>query len=112
MVASLFSKGHASTIGLQSTSISPLPIAYRTMLQRIPVKGSGRISGRTASPAAAQASEATTHTRYPILSTNLAQNRSTRSCVKKKQVEIKAIFPREIAPFPFPCRGCHPQLCM
>ena len=30
-------------------------------------------------------------TRYPILSTNFAQNRSTRSCVKKKQVDIRDI---------------------
>lgn len=50
MVASLFSKGQASTIGLQSTSIRPLPIAYMITLHMIPIKGLGRRSGRNASP--------------------------------------------------------------
>ena len=65
----------------------------------IPTKGSGKSSGRNASPTSPKAeliSEVTMHTRYPILSTNLAQNKSTSSWVKKKQVEISAIFPREI----------------
>ena len=83
-------------IGLQSTSISPLPIAYIITLIIIPAKGFGRILGRKASPTrpmAEQASEVTIHILYPILSTNLAQNKSTISWVKKKQVEISAIFP-------------------
>ena len=99
MVASLLSKGHASTMGLQSTSINPLPTAYTTTLHRIPVNGSGRRSGRNArpiNPAAAQTSEATMDTRYPIRSTNFAQKRSTKSWVKKKQVEMRAILPREM----------------
>ena len=82
-------------IGLQSTSISPLPIAYIITLIIIPAKGFGRIPGRKASPTrpmAEQASEVTIHILYPILSTNLAQNKSTISWVKKKQVEISAIF--------------------
>lgn len=99
MVASLLSNGHASMIGLQSTSISPLPIAYKITLHRIPARGFGKISGKNASPinpAAEHTSEATTQTRYPILSTNLAQNRSISSYVKKKQVDIHAIFPSDI----------------
>ena len=82
MVASLFSKGQASTIGLQSTSIRPLPIAYMITLHMIPIKGLGRRSGRNASPtspAAAHISEVTIQVRYPILSTHFAQNASTRS---------------------------------
>ena len=86
-------------IGLQSTSISPLPIAYIITLIIIPAKGFGRIPGRKASPTrpmAEQASEITIHILYPILSTNLAQNKSTISWVKKNQVEISAIFPSVI----------------
>ena len=86
-------------IGLQSTSISPLPIAYIITLIIIPAKGFGRIPGRKAIPTrpmAEQASEVTIHILYPILSTNLAQNKSTISWVKKKQVEISAIFPSVI----------------
>ena len=86
-------------IGLQSTSISPLPIAYIITLIIIPANGFGRIHGRKASPTrpmAEQASEITIHILYPILSTNLAQNKSTISWVKKKQVEISAIFPSVI----------------
>lgn len=52
-------------IGLQSTSISPLPIAYIITLIIIPAKGFGRIPGRKASPTrpmAEQASEVTIHT--------------------------------------------------
>ena len=59
----------------------------------------GSISGKKAkptSPAAEQTSEATIHILYPILSTYLAQNRSTKSWVKKKNVDIKAILPSEI----------------
>ena len=37
-------------IGLQSTSIKPLPIAYITTLHIIPMKGSGKSSGKNASP--------------------------------------------------------------
>ena len=99
MVASLFSKGQASTIGLHSTSMSPLPIAYTMTLRMIPTKGEGRRSGKNArpkSPAAEQISDATMLTLYPIRSTYFAQNRSTNSCVKKKKVDIKAIFPSEI----------------
>ena len=86
-------------IGLQSTSISPLPIAYIITLIIIPAKGFGRIPGRKASPTrpmAEQASEVTIHILYPILSTNLAQNKSTISWVKKKQVEISAILPSHL----------------
>ena len=56
-------------IGLQSTSISPLPIAYKMTLIRIPPKGLGNRSGKTArpiSPVAAHISDATTHMRYPV----------------------------------------------
>lgn len=56
-------------IGLQSTSISPLPIAYIITLIIIPAKGFGRIPGRKASPTrpmAEQASEVTIHILYPI----------------------------------------------
>ena len=50
MVASLLSNGHASIIGLQSTSINPLPIASKITLHKIPAKGFGSISGKNASP--------------------------------------------------------------
>ena len=69
MVASLFSNGQASMIGLQSTSIRPLPIAYITTLHIIPMKGSGKSSGKNASPtrpSEANISDATMQTRYPI----------------------------------------------
>ena len=95
----MFSNGHASTIGLPKTSINPLPIAYKITLIIIPANGDGIISGNNAKPtrpAAEQNSEATMHTLYPILSTHLAQNKSTKSCVKKKNVDIRAIFPSEI----------------
>lgn len=98
-LASLLSNGHASTIGLQSTSIRPLPTAYTITLRIIPTNGSGKRSGRKArptNPAAEHTSEVTIQIRYPILSTNFAQNRSTNSCVRKKQVEINAIFPSVI----------------
>ena len=66
-------------IGLQSTSISPLPIAYIITLIIIPAKGFGRIPGRKASPTrpmAEQASEVTIHILYPILSTNLGKEKT------------------------------------
>lgn len=44
------------------------------------------------SPAAEKISDAATLLLYPILSTYLAQKRSTRSCVKKNAVEKKLSF--------------------
>ncbi len=86
-------------MGLPKTSIRPLPIAYKITLIIIPINGEGSISGKNArpmSPAAEHTSEATIHTLYPILSTYLAQNKSTKSWVKKKKVDIRAIFPSEM----------------
>ena len=65
----------------------------------MPANAFGIRSGKMASPtspAAEQTSEIMIATLYPILSTNLAQNRSIRSCVKKYIVDISAIFPSEI----------------
>ena len=99
MTDSLFSKGQASTIGLQRTSISPLPTAYTATQTRIPAKGSGNRSGRNASPKSPRAertSEATIQGRYPILSTRPADRRSVTNCVRKNTEEIRAILASEI----------------
>lgn len=95
MVASLFSNGQASTMGLTKTSMRPLQIAYIVTLIKIPANAFGSKSGKRASaikPAADKTSDATIETLYPILSTNLAQKRSTKSCVKKKQRILKLCF--------------------
>ena len=86
-------------IGLTSTSISPHPTAYTVTLISIPKNALGRMSGKNArpiSPTAEQASDTIIDILYPILSTNLAQNRSTKSCVKKNTVDISAMLPSEI----------------
>ena len=86
-------------MGLTRTSMSPHPMAYTVTLISIPAKASGSRSGKKASPispAAEQISDITTATLYPILSTNFAQKRSISSCVKKKTVDISAMFPSEI----------------
>ena len=65
IIPSLFSKGHASIMGLTSTSISPHPIAYTVTLISIPANALGNRSGKKASPmrpAAEQTSETTIDT--------------------------------------------------
>ncbi len=61
-MASLFSNGHASIIGLANTSVKPLPIAYMMTQIRIPTNGEDIMSGsiaRDASPTPQAISAAT-----------------------------------------------------
>ena len=83
-----------------STSIRPLPIAYKTTETKIPIKGIGNSSGKNdieISPIADSICEATTQVRYPILSTNLTAAKSVNNCVRKNIIGINAIRSKDIA---------------
>ena len=84
MAFSLCSEGQASTTGLTSTSKSPPPMAYTITENKIPPNPSSSGSTvRSSSPTPERRWASTMEARYPILSTNPTESKSTASWMPK-----------------------------